>query len=307
MQHKDFLKSLSPQDKAALTARSTTAGLRHLALHGGLIFICGMLIALQVPFWGLLLLPQGILIAFLFTLQHEATHKTPFAHEALNEWVGWGVGLLIFQPFLWFRYFHLMHHRYTNDPENDPELAGLPKPDNWPDFLWHLSSVGYWRDKVMLFWSLCFGAMDAPYLPDRTHMRVRREARGMLAIYLGALAMIAFVSPVLVWVWLVPLLLGFPFLRLYLLAEHGRCPSVANRFDNTRTTYTNGIVRFLAWNMPYHIEHHSFPQVPFHLLPVFSVRIRQHHGATSAGYCAFTRELIDTFADKQSGDPRHTL
>ena len=129
----------------------------------------------------------------------------------------------------------------------------------------------------------------------------------MLAIYLGALAMIAFVSPVLVWVWLVPLLLGFPFLRLYLLAEHGRCPSVANRFDNTRTTYTNGIVRFLAWNMPYHIEHHSFPQVPFHLLPVFSVRIRQHHGATSAGYCAFTRELIDTFADKQSGDPRHTL
>ena len=24
---------------------------------------------------------------------------------------------------------------------------------------------------------------------------------------------------------------------------------------------------FLAWNMPYHAEHHAFPAVPFHNLP----------------------------------------
>lgn len=306
MDHKSFIKSLSPQDKEALTARSTTAGLKHLALHMGLIVLFGMLIAVKVPFWWLLLLPQGALLAFLFTLQHEATHKTPFAHERLNEWVGRASGILIFQPFLWFRYFHLMHHRYTNDPDNDPELAGLPKPDNWPDFMWHLSSIGYWRAKVMLFWSLCFGTIDAPYLPERTHQRVRSEARSMLAFYAIALVTIVFVSPMLVWVWLVPLMMGFPLLRLYLLAEHGRCPSVANMFDNTRTTYTNRIVRFLAWNMPYHIEHHSFPQVPFHLLPDFNVKIRSYHGTVSQGYSAFTRDFVTTFADKQPPDPHHT-
>lgn len=295
MTHKDFLKTLSPQDKAALTRRSDGPGLRHLALHAGLIVLCGLLIALKVPFWWALLLPQGILIAFLFTLQHEATHKTPFANEALNEWVGWASGLLIFQPFLWFRYFHLMHHRHTNDPENDPELAGLPKPDSWPEFLWHLSSIGYWRDKVLLFWTLCFGPIDAAYLPDRTHPRLRREARMMVAIYALALAVTLLVHPLLFWVWLLPLTLGFPVLRLYLLAEHGRCPMVANMFDNTRTTFTNSIVRFLAWNMPYHTEHHTFPQVPFHLLPAFHVKIRDHLGVTSPGYAAFTRDYVAAF------------
>lgn len=300
MTHVEFLKSLSTDAKARLTARSDRAGLRHLALHLGLIVLVGALIAAQVPFWWALLLPQGILIAFLFTLEHEATHKTPFASEALNEWVGWATGVLILQPFLWFRYFHLVHHRYTNDPENDPELAGLPKPDNWPDFLWHLSSIGYWRAKAVLIWTLCFGTISAPYLPDRTHPRLRREARGMLVIYGVALAFTLLVHPVLFWVWLVPLFLGFPVLRLYLLAEHGRCPTVANMFDNTRTTYTNRIVRFLAWNMPYHIEHHSFPQVPFHLLPAFNITIRDHLGVTSRGYRAFARDYVAAF---EKGDP----
>ncbi|MDW3225227.1 MAG: fatty acid desaturase [Paracoccaceae bacterium] len=295
MTHKDFLKSLSSADKAALTERSNAAGLRHLMLHAGLIVFCGFLIALKVPFWWMLIVPQGILIAFLFTLQHEATHKTPFANEHLNEWVGWTSGLLIFQPFLWFRYFHLMHHRYTNDPANDPELAGLPKPENWPDFLWHLSSIGYWRDKVHLFWSLCFGTIDAPYLPKRVHPRLRREASGMLVIYALALVFTLFVKPVLFWVWILPLALGFPVLRLYLLAEHGRCPTVANMFNNTRTTYTNRIVRFVAWNMPYHIEHHTYPQVPFHMLPAFNAKICEHLGVTSLGYGRFTRDLIVSF------------
>lgn len=300
MTHKEFLKSLSVENKADLTARSDSAGLRHLALHAGLIVLCGLLIATKIPFWWAILVPQGILIAFLFTLQHEATHKTPFENETLNEWVGWVCGLLIFQPFLWFRYFHLMHHRYTNDPEHDPELAGLPKPDNWPSFLWHLSSIGYWYAKIVLFWTLCFGTINAPYLPDRTHARLRSEARKMLAIYAGVLAFTLFVHPVLVWVWLLPLAVGFPVLRLYLLAEHGRCPTVASMFDNTRTTYTNRVVRFLAWNMPFHVEHHTFPQVPFHLLPAFHLKIREHISVSSPGYGTFARDYVATFDTEQT-------
>lgn len=301
MTHKEFLKSLSTRDKAMLTARSDGAGLRHLALHAGLVVMCGTLIAARVPLWWVLVLPQGILIAFLFTLQHEATHKTPFADARVNEFVGWAVGVLIFQPFVWFRYFHLMHHRHTNDPHHDPELAGLPKPDNRVDLAWHLSSIGYWRDKCVLLWTLAFGTIAAPYIPPRAHARLRREARGLVAVYIVALACSLFVSPVLLWVWLVPLALGFPVLRLYLLAEHGRCPAVADMFMNTRTTYTNGIVRFLAWNMPYHSEHHTFPQVPFHLLPAFHEKMRGHLGVTSDGYTGFTREFIEEFDTSSHG------
>lgn len=295
MDHKAFLTSLPASDKAALTGRSDRAGLRHLALHVGLILLFGLLIGLKVPLWWLLLLPQGITIAFLFTLEHEATHKTPFESEELNEWVGWATGVVIIQPFLWFRYFHLVHHRFTNDPERDPELGGLPKPENWPDFLWHLSSIGYWRNKLQLLSALGFGRITAPYLPERIHPRLRREARGMVVIYAVALLFSLLIDPVLLWVWLVPLVLGFPVLRLYLLAEHGRCPRVANMFDNTRTTYTNAVIRFLAWNMPYHIEHHVYPQVPFFRLPQFHRHIRDHLGVTSPSYTRFARDYVAGF------------
>ena len=67
--------------------------------------------------------------------------------------------------------------------------------------------------------------------------------------------------------WVMPMLLGQPFLRLYLLAEHGGCPKVRDMLANTRTTKTTALVRFLAWNMPYHTEHHVYPAVPFHRLP----------------------------------------
>ena len=117
----------------------------------------------------------------------------------------------------------------------------------------------------------------------------------MLAIYAGAAAFTALASPVLLWVWFLPLAMGFPALRLYLLAEHGRCPFVANMFDNTRTTYTNRVVRFLAWNMPYHVEHHVFPQAPFHQLPDLHREIAGRHRVTSPGYAAFARDYVAGF------------
>ena len=297
MDHKAFMKSLPAGEKGRLTERSDAAGLRHLALHSGLILLLAVLIAAEVPFWWVLLLPQGLLIAFLFTLQHEATHKTPFENEEINEWVGWACGILIFQPFLWFRYFHLAHHRYTQDPENDPELLGLPKPDDWRSFAWHVSCIGYWKDKAVLLWSNAFGTIDSPYLPDRVHDRLRAEARRMLALYTVLLMFTLFATPVLIWIWLVPLAVGFPFLRVYLLAEHGRLRYVADMFDNTRTTFTNAIVQFLAWNMPYHVEHHVFPQVPFYLLPEFHRLTHEKILHSCNGYSAFAREYTAGFDD----------
>ena len=293
--HRTFLRSLPAEERVRLTEKSDAAGLGHLAAHAGLIAGLGLLIAMEIPFWWLLLLPQGILLAFLFTLQHECTHKTPFATGFLNEWTGWVCGLLIFQPFLWFRYFHLAHHRHTNDPENDPELEGLPKPNDWRSFWWHLLTVRYWADKCRLLLSNAFGHPGRDYLPAGSLRRIRRESRLLLAAYAALLLLTLLVSDVLVWTWLVPLVLGFPFLRLYLLAEHGRCPAVANMFDNTRTTYTNRLVRFLAWNMPYHVEHHVMPQVPFHRLPGFHQSVRDWLRHTSSGYVAFTRDYVGQF------------
>ena len=125
--HRAFLAALPAADKAALTERSDRAGLAHLAGHLGLILATGTAIGPRLPLWPLLLPVQGLLLTFLFTLEHECTHRTPFALGLLCEGAGHAAGFLLLLPFVWFRYFHLAHHRHTNLPGLDPELDA-PKP-----------------------------------------------------------------------------------------------------------------------------------------------------------------------------------
>ncbi|KIC29779.1 fatty acid desaturase [Leisingera sp. ANG-M6] len=289
--HTRLIKSLPPQTKATLTARSDAAGLRHLALYLAALGACSTGIALHVPLWPLLMLPQGVLLVFLFTLSHECTHKTPFRSGWMNEAAGHFCAVAIALPFVWFRYFHLAHHKYTNDPQRDPELEHGGRPETFAQWLKYLSGWGYWRGMAATLWRNAFGTITAPYLPERRHAAMRLEARLLLAIYSAALLSLL-VSPMVLWLWIVPLLIGQPALRAYLLAEHGLCPPVANMLENSRTTFTNRLVRFVAWNMPYHAEHHSFPNVPFHQLPAFHAITRAHLKSTSDGYSEFTVDYL---------------
>ncbi len=235
------------------------------------------------------MLPQGILLVFLFTLSHECTHRTPFRSPWLNEVVGHAIAPLIALPFIWFRHFHMAHHRHTNDPLNDPELLGGGRPETRAAWLLYVSGWGYWRSMARTLTANAFGRIDAPYLPARRHRAMRREARIIFALYLLSFASL-FLSTLLLWLWLIPVLIGQPFLRLYLLAEHGRCPAVADMLENSRTTFTTSLIRFLAWNMPYHAEHHAMPTVPFHRLPDLHRWCAPHLKPTSPGYAHFSRD-----------------
>ena len=56
-------------------------------------------------------------------------------------------------------------------------------------------------------------------------------------------------------------------LSVYGLTQHaGLGENVLDHRLNTRTVYMNPVIRFLYWNMNYHVEHHMFPMVPYHRL-----------------------------------------
>jgi hypothetical protein len=75
------------------------------------------------------------------------------------------------------------------------------------------------------------------------------SARLLLGLYLlAAVGSIALSSAALLYLWVGPALLGQPFLRLYLLAEHTGCPLVASMLENSRTTRSLAPIRRLAWN-----------------------------------------------------------
>jgi fatty acid desaturase len=234
---------------------------------------------------------QGVLIIALFMLEHEATHRTPFARPWLNDGAGRLAGVLLFLPFEWFRYFHLAHHRWTNIAGRDPELQA-EKPATLRAWALHVSGLPYWGSQLRLMAALVRGRAEGDYLPDGAKGRIVAEARWMALSY-AVLGSSLLWTPLLLWVWVLPVLLGQPFLRIYLLAEHGDCPEVANMFENTRTTFTTRAVRWLAWNMPYHVEHHVWPAVPFHRLPEVHRLMRDELRVTAEGYAAFTKGYLE--------------
>jgi fatty acid desaturase len=287
MDHRQVITSLSQEERDHLTAKSDLPGLPLLVLHLGAILVLGKLIALEVPFWPWLMIPQGIAIVFLFTLLHETIHQTAFRSAWLNEAVARVASFMLALPADWFRYFHFAHHRFTQDPEKDPELA-FAKPETALQYAIHVSGLPVWWGHVKTLAVNALGCCRSDFVPPKGQGKVRREARAMIAAYAVIIALCIYLqTPVLLFAWILPAIIGQPFLRLYLLAEHGRCPYVANMLENSRTTLTNIAVRKLAWNMPYHAEHHAYPGVPFHRLPEFHALIESHLRQVEKGYVRF--------------------
>ena len=280
--------SLSAERRRELARRSDRAGAVQLAGHAAAVAFTGTWIALRWPFWPAAMLVHGTLLVFLFTAMHECAHRTAFAARRANDAATAACGAVLGLSAEWFRHFHFAHHRHVQEPDRDPELA-TPRPRTRLEYLVHVSGWPTWRAAIAGLLRNGFGRGRDPYVPARAQDRVRFECRALLALYASVAALSAATgSTAALTLWVVPMLLGQPLLRLYLLAEHGRCPFVADRLVNTRTTFTNALLRKLAWNMPYHAEHHAFPAVPFHRLPELHAIARDHLGTTSAGYVRFS-------------------
>jgi len=291
MDHRDAIAAIPEDTRAQLQERRNLPGLIRLVVNLSLIGLCTWAIATGQPFWGVALVVQAVLLTFLFTLEHECTHKTAFAHGPLNDWVGRACGYVLVLPFERFRAFHMAHHRHTGNPDEDPELQH-PKPASLPGFIWHVSGIPYWGEQLAALITSAVGRDKAAFLTGRTRPRTIREAQEMIGVYVAVGLFTWWFSPIFYWVWILPVLIGQPLLRLYLLAEHGLCPSKRNLLISTRTVLTNPLVRFVAWNMPFHAEHHMLPNVPFHRLPAAHRLLKGDLGCTARGYARFTGKYL---------------
>ncbi len=283
-----------------LTGRSDATGLLRLGAHAGLLL--GTAAAIRLTSGSVWVAPavlaHGIVLAALFAGLHESVHRTAFSSRRLSDGVAATIGFLQLLPARHFRLFHLAHHRFTGNPAHDPELL-TARPASLPRYLRHVSGWEHWAQRFGELWRHARGRVWAPYVPEAQRALIVREARWHAAIYLaiaGGAVATGWTAPLLYW-WL-PLLLGQPWLRLVLLAEHSGCPQVRDMLGNTRTTFTTATVRFLMWNMPYHAEHHAFPGVPFHALPLLHVRLADRLQVTQSGYVAFQRAYLHELGKK---------
>lgn len=283
--HKEALSLIDGRELAELKELSDGPGLLHLLGHLGLLALTGFaVLTLSGAAWAAATVAHGIVLIFLFTPLHESIHGTAFRSTRLNAFVAEAAGFLLVLPPRYFRFFHFAHHRFTQDPTRDPELA-TPKPVTWAGYAWYLSGLPHWKNALTVVANHALRREIGSYVPASAVRRLVIEARCYAAAYvLTAAAGVAFGLGWMLYLWIIPALVGQPFLRAYLLAEHAACPLVADMLVNTRTTFCSAIVRFLAWNMPHHTAHHALPSVPFHRLPELTRLLQGRLKVTAQGY-----------------------
>ncbi len=285
---------VAPQALKALAARSDRRGLLHLAGHAAVIGLAMALVLALRGHWTLwpAMALLGVFEVALFTPLHESTHRTPFRSLWLNRAVGWVAGLVLILPPEGFRLFHMAHHRHTQDPARDPELIGA-KPLTRRRYLWLLTGLPYWASQIRALITTAAGDAEAPWIPTASRPAVIAEARIALAFYLALItASVAAGSPLILLLWIGPMLLGQPVLRAVLMAEHKGCPETDDRMANTRTTLANRAFSLLFWNANLHIEHHFAPGIPFHALPQLHALLRPHLKSLDRSYPAAHRGIV---------------
>ncbi len=301
-----FAELLTQDDLRSLQGKSNLPAAFRAIVHFAALLLAATAVVSTAsgPNW--LLVPAivacGLLIASMHAPLHECVHLTAFRSVWANRLVGWLAGFPALLAPSFYRDFHFAHHRYTHDPQRDPEIsAGGERFAYWPVYVHEylfmasgvlllvarlvsllliaLSSRGPWWDKLF------------PFVRGHNRVNATREARVYVALLSGLVVIGCRLLPGLFYL-LFAVGVGFSALVLYLSSEHTGLKTMGTIFERTRTTYTSTVVKFFMWNMPYHTEHHAYPAVPFHALPRLHQRLKPALVNTSPGYFRLQAEVI---------------
>lgn len=210
---------------------------------------------------------------------HECSHGTAFRTRWMNELL---YQLASFQltrrPTRW-RWSHARHHTDTLVTGRDPEF-NVTLPPDFPALLLNFFAL---KTVPREFWSAvrhAFGHLDAQektYIPEMARSSAQRSSRVWLLVYglLLAAALAAGSWLPLLLLGPLPSMAGAWLMHTLGLTQHAGLPeNVLDHRLNSRTILMGPVLRFLYWNMNYHVEHHMFPLVPYHALPQLHALVR---------------------------------
>lgn len=285
---------LQPDELRELNQRSNLRGWLQLGSHFAAIGLAAAAHAAAMGSWWVLLtgFMLGVLINFLYAGQHELSHSTVFATRWLNEFFGRIIGFVMLFPRDYDQIMHSAHHQWTQDWERDGEL--VREPYTLTTYLLWLSGITYWRNRVFGIVRRARGIIVEPYIKPQQEAKVIRESRIHLALYVAIIGLsLAFGNGWWLTYWILPMLLTKPVHQLQNTIEHLGLSHEQDILENTRSTRTNALFRWLCWQMPYHTAHHTFPSVPFWKLKDLNAKIESKAGEVwRMGWIEFQIEVI---------------
>ncbi len=203
---------------------------------------------------------------------HECGHGTAFKTRWMNDAVYQIACFMIMRPPTVWRWSHTRHHTDTIIVGRDPEIA-IMRPTVILRTIALFFAIPQTITALKNLFIHASGRLtdeELTYVPEMERARVYFVARIWIVIHLASIALALYLQS-----WLPVLLVG-PLPTMYgawvhiitgLTQHGGLAEDVLDHRLNSRTVMMNPILRFLYWNMNYHVEHHMFPMVPYHQLP----------------------------------------
>jgi fatty acid desaturase len=234
-------------------------------------------------FWAILF--NSIAAYMSFTVVHDASHSAICSNQRLNDWAG-RAGISLLEPgpfFLLFRYVHMQHHKFTNDPEKDPDSYSGTGPAWLLPLKWLTMDFIYFQEYLK---------------PEAFKKRSAAEQR---EFYLAVLFAVTVITSLTLAGWLEYYLLLFVIptriAKLWITLAFDFLPhyphEVSAKQDRYRATSNRVGMEwlmspiFIAQN--YHLVHHIYPTIPFYRYrKIWNARKTYHESKNPA--------ITDTFS-----------
>ena len=305
----------SPIDKDTLrelTEKTDLFALVHILLNLALYAATATLAftAYRYCHWSLFFLAFYIhcmFVNFFYSPLHEMVHSTPFKTKWLNEGFIKICGFIIFANYVFIRNSHMHHHRVTVYYKRDLEIPSPRIYQRWHWlFFWTFMPVnlclvpGFFSSVRTMLRHACGkleGDLEHHIFPDPQAKECQKMftcARITVAIHIVLITLFLSLG-----LWPLILIINFPvffaagFGQLCGMTQHtALIHSIPDFRLCCRTMYINPFLRFLYWNMNYHVEHHMYAAVPYYRLPRLRQAIQDDLPKAKVGLWGAWKEII---------------
>lgn len=241
---------------------------------------------------------------------HECGHGTAFKTSWMNEVIYQMASFMVLRSATPWRWSHTRHHTDTIIVGRDPEIL-TERPPIWRIIIMQIGHLYGGPIELKRFILHVFGRLDAQekeYIPTSEQGKAFWEARIYLLIILLVIAASMYMGSLLPAMFIfLPSFYGNILVLLFGMTQHlGLYEDVLDHRLNSRTMYMNPVLRFLYWNMNYHVEHHMFPMVPYQALSKLHEEMKHDCPPARASFGAALKEVISALM-KQGKDPAYTV
>ncbi len=248
---------------------------------------------------------------------HELSHYTSFKNKRLNDFFYKLFCFISWSNWVHFRYSHRKHHQFTLNRGQDNEIIIDPMRFSILAIIWKFT-IDF--PKMIMTLKPCFyhffGSTKADFFhwdeyelfakDDPLRKKMIQWSRFMVIVHFSLMAIfIYFQQYILIAIVNFPIFLGTWLSRGCALLQHHGLPSNQNDWRKIcYTFYPNFIIQYFYWNMNYHIEHHTYANIPFYNLKKLHKLMLFQEPKPFSGYFTGIMHILKIML-KQHKDPKY--